>query len=89
MLKSKFKVGTNRTFRSEDKQIRCVRFRQDYLNRLRGSYEVPKRIEILGETGHGYSYEELRLVAFVSNCFQSNKNNGITLASYVIWISER
>jgi hypothetical protein len=48
ILKSKFKVKLTKNY-IQGKQKRCVEFNQNYLNRLKESYEVPEKIEILDD----------------------------------------
>lgn len=47
ILKSKFKARLSIWKKIDGKSYRCVEFNQDYLNRIKASYEVPEKIQIL------------------------------------------
>jgi hypothetical protein len=47
ILKSKFKARVGIVKRIGEKTHRCAEFNQDYLNRMKASYEVPEKIEVV------------------------------------------
>ena len=45
ILKSKFKVERTRVY-INGKTVRCVQFKEQYLNRIKATYSIPKQIKI-------------------------------------------
>ena len=46
ILKSKFKVDRTRVY-INGKTVRCVKFKEEYLNRIKATYSIPKKIMIV------------------------------------------
>ena len=46
ILKSKFKVESTRAY-INGKTVRCVEFKKEYLDRIKATYNIPKKIEII------------------------------------------
>lgn len=47
ILKSKFKVDGPKVYRIGQQTVRCVKFEQKYLDKIKAYYETPNKIEIL------------------------------------------
>jgi hypothetical protein len=50
ILKSKFKVDAPKLYRIGDQVIRCVEFKQKYLDKIKTYYDMPNKIKILGDS---------------------------------------
>jgi len=49
ILKSKFKVDGSKPYRIGDEVVRCVEFKQIYLDRIKSYYDIPDQIKIMGD----------------------------------------
>jgi hypothetical protein len=48
-LKSKFKVDPPKLYRIGDQVLRCVEFKQEYLDKIKAYYDMPNQIKIIEE----------------------------------------
>lgn len=72
ILKSKFKVDPPKVYRIGQQTLRCVEFKQKFLDKIKAYYEIPDKIEILTESESVTVVTDVTLAGSVKGSLDSN-----------------